>query len=346
MKNKILHLITSLKVGGTEKYVEDIVSSDKEKFQHTVAYIKEFGKTGERVKESGVEVVCLSSIFKIIKYIKKYSPDILHTHLYRANILGRIAGKLTATTVVSSCRSTDTWRKWYHKAANMVTVRFCKMIIANSRKVKELLVKKEKVPPEKIKVSYIGISGEWFKESTVKGRGGNTIGFVGRMHNEKGADLIPLFAEKLNALSGKRIDIKIAGGGELEGYLQKHLPANAHLVGWKAAKELIRFYDSMDLLFLLSRMESIPRVIIEAGARRRPAIAPDLGGISEIIKDGQNGFLYSPNDITAAAKKVVEYFKEPYPAVPENIYKTASQFRVQKTVNETLSVYKSLIKFD
>nr|MDA3793542.1 glycosyltransferase family 4 protein [Elusimicrobiota bacterium] len=322
--------------------VEDIVTTDKSKYHHTVAYIKEFGETGERIKKAGVEVVKLSSFLKILKYVKNKQPDIIHTHLFRANILGRIAGKLTSVSVVSSRQSTDTWRKWYHKSADIWTARYCKAIIANSKKVKELMIKKEKVPPEKIKVVYIGISKIWFKTVTDKKRGGNTIGFVGRLHPEKGADLIPDFAAKLNAATGKSINIKIAGGGKLEDYLKERVPSNVYLTGWKSGKELMEFYDSVDLLFMLSRMESIPRVIIEAGARKLPAVAPDLGGIGEIIKDGKNGFLYGPGEMDEAVSKITGYLKHPDPSVSEDIYKTAAQFTVPKTVKEIIEIYNSL----
>jgi len=339
---KILHYTTSLNIGGTESFVYDIVSSTKDTYENHIVYIKKEGEIGRRLRKQGFEVNQASSFFKLIKYIKKYKPDIIHTYLYRANIAGRVAGRLCGVPVVSSRRSTDTWRKFHLVLLDMITSKFCAKIIVNSAAVSELLVKKEHVPSEKVELVYIGIPEDWFGGHVTENIK-HAAGFVGRLHREKGADFLPEFAKEVMA-KNSGIKIKIAGDGELKNCLKENLPDNCELAGWVRGAELKKFYDSVDMIFLLSRMESMPRVLAEAGARGVFAIAPDVGGVSEFIEHGQTGFLYSPLDISQAAELMVSLYNSPekIKKIRRHVYKRAADYTKEKMIKEVSAIYNSI----
>ena len=82
-----------------------------------------------------------------------------------------------------------------------------------------------------------------------------------------------------------------------------------------------------DIMFLLSEKEAFGLVLLEGLACGVPAIATDIGGIPEVIKDGGNGFLVELGDVETAAEKAKLLLKDPvlYESFRENALQTASQ---------------------
>lgn len=75
--------------------------------------------------------------------------------------------------------------------------------------------------------------------------------------------------------------------------------------GWIKEEEIIKLYNSVDMLLLPSYNEGLPYVIIEALAAGLPIISTPVGGIPEVIEDGKNGYLISPGDYISLAKKIL-----------------------------------------
>lgn len=339
-KKRIFHLITSLNIGGTEHILQNIISGTRNNYKHYVGYIKEYGEIGKNLVSSGIPVEFLPSIFKIIEHVRRIKPAIIHTHLYRANILGRIVGKVCGIPVISSQQSIDLWRKWYHIKLDALTARWCSKIVANSVYTSKLIEEQEKIASEKIEVVYAGLAEDWYiKENLYKKE--KIIGFVGRLHTEKGADLIPEFANKLYKNDNK-IKIKIVSGGPLDQYLADNIPGNCEMLGWIEENNLKQFYDSIDVLILLSREESFPMVILEAAARGVPAIAPDVGGIREFVVEGKTGFLFKKGDLNEACEKVVRYLNSNRKGIAENVLNRARQFPKEKMIRQILDIYRSI----
>ncbi|HCJ65944.1 MAG TPA: hypothetical protein DHV62_01105, partial [Elusimicrobia bacterium] len=155
MKPKILHLITSLNIGGTERNLLTILQFLKEKYDFSVVYLKERGKIAEEIEKLGIPLFKFN-FFSLYKYLRKNEINILHTHLYRANILGRIVGKIVRPRqiIISSQRAIDAWKKFYHVWLDSFTAQFCDLIIANSLATKNLLCQRERISAEKIVVVY------------------------------------------------------------------------------------------------------------------------------------------------------------------------------------------------
>ncbi len=341
MKKKIFHLITSLNIGGTERFVEDVILGTGDRYEHHIGVIKDYGIIGQTLLKKGVIVVKVPGIFRIIKYIREFQPEIIHTHLYRANITGRIAGKILNVDVVSSRRSTDTWRKWYHVLLDNITSCWSRKIVVNSKCVADLLITSEKIVPENIEIIYTGIHDNWFIEAAAKDIK-NTIGFVGRLHPEKGADFLPEVAAILKSRY-PYMKVKIVGDGKLKGFLKKNLPDNCELAGWLDETGLRRFYDSVDLIVLLSRLESFPRVILEAGSRGIPAVAPDIGGIKEFIVDGITGLLYEKGDIVEACSKIDSFYRNTESNMSGKVLEAARLYQRKNMLSRIEKLYDSLM---
>ncbi|MFH0948018.1 MAG: glycosyltransferase [Elusimicrobiota bacterium] len=157
-KIKIFHIITSLNIGGTEKNLLTILKNLNRKYDFSVGYLKERGPIADEIEKLGIPVEKYN-FFSLTKYLKKNKPQIVHTHLYRANILGRVAGKIAGVPfIISSQQSIDRWKTLHHVLLDRLTANFCDSIIANSQAAKNTLIAREKIPPSKIAVVYNGVA--------------------------------------------------------------------------------------------------------------------------------------------------------------------------------------------
>ncbi|MFW6133965.1 MAG: glycosyltransferase [Elusimicrobiota bacterium] len=344
-KPKIFHYITSLNIGGTERFLQDVIKETSRDYEHEVGYIKVLGKIGKELLESGVSVRKLDSIRKIYKHLKEIKPDLIHTHLYRANIMGRFAGKLAGIPVVSSQRSIDLWKNKLYILMDRFTAGWCNKVIANSHYACRIIENREKIPVEKIELIYTGLDSNWYVDDA-EFRKTNNIGFVGRLHPHKGADLLCDFARDLKQ-SYPEISIKIVGEGPLENEMKEDLSSNAEIVGRVEGEELKRFYDNIDLILILSREESFPRVILEAASRGVPAVSADVGGISEFISEGETGYLFPPQDIKEAVKKLNDYFNKDdisKKIIAENVLNKSRQFSKEYMIEKMIKVYEEQLQ--
>lgn len=127
-----------------------------------------------------------------------------------------------------------------------------------------------------------------------------------RLHEEKGANLIPAFATKI--LSQNRdLYLIIGGGGPLESTLKKETAKfrdHIRWVGWENNAQ--GFLSACDFFWSLSREESFPQTLVEASAVGLPWVAPDVGDVRELIKCGASGLMFKRLDISDAARQTTE----------------------------------------
>lgn len=128
---------------------------------------------------------------------------------------------------------------------------------------------------------------------------GPVILFAGEVGERKGAyDLLAIIPELV--LQVPRVTVQLAGNGDLDKIqalakslqIEKHI----HLMGWVSAEKMIGLYHQADLFVLPSYHEGLPMAILEAMASGLPVVSTRVGGIPELIGNGENGFLINPGD--------------------------------------------------
>jgi glycosyltransferase involved in cell wall biosynthesis len=133
------------------------------------------------------------------------------------------------------------------------------------------------------------------------------IGSVARLHRQKGVGNLIRAAEPI-LRARPEATIVVVGGGPLESRLRteiakRGLDRRVILLGERTdAADLLSMFD---VFVLPSLWEGLPLVLIEAAALGKPIAATDIDGTREILRDGETGLLFRPNDPAALAEAVL-----------------------------------------
>jgi glycosyltransferase involved in cell wall biosynthesis len=139
---------------------------------------------------------------------------------------------------------------------------------------------------------------------------GPTLVFAGRLAPQKALDVA------LHALArAPSVTLVIAGDGPEESRLREHaaklgLDGRARFLGPQPRSVVFELLRAADAALLTSSWENFPHMVVEALAVGTPVLATAVGGVSEIVRDGENGLLVPPGDADAVAGAIERYFED------------------------------------
>ena len=325
---KILHLITSLEVGGAQHgLLLGLPRLDPERYEHIVCSLMNRIPMAEQFRESGIEVhslglnrrTDLSVAIKLSKLMKKVRPDILHTYLLHANVLGRIVGRLVGIPVIIGSERTigqaGRWGRLATKLSNPLT----DAVEVNSELGAKAIEVDLGVPPKKIEVVRSGVDLHKFGRSTKRAmlrselrikEDQHLVLYIGRLRPVKGIEYgLRAFAAAQSQQHS--MHMALAGEGEQLDYLKNiasELRISEFVTFLGIRNDLPDLLSAADSVLMPSLKEGFPRTAIEAMASGKPIIATDVGGTSEAIIDGETGILVPAQNIevmTSALLKLV-----------------------------------------
>ena len=131
------------------------------------------------------------------------------------------------------------------------------------------------------------------------GMDGDTLAFAGRLTPAKALDVA---FDAMSQLDG--VTLLVAGDGEERARLEARAPANVRLLGGVDRHTVVDLLAAADAVVLSSAWENFPHVLVEALAAGTPIAATAVGGVPEIVADGENGLLATPNDPGALAQAI------------------------------------------
>lgn len=227
----------------------------------------------------------------------------------------------------------NTWLKSYA----IVSV-----FIAPSRFMKDISARFG-MPAEKIRVIY-NYTENKRKEANA---GGDYLLYFGRLSEEKGVDVVVRAMAEIN---DKNIKLKIAGDGPEKNsieklVLEKGLAGRVEILEWAHDHELENLIAGAKAVVLPSLWnENMPLAMLEAMERGKIIVASRIGGMPEIIQDGENGFLFAAGDKNDLAAKIDGLGKFDLEKIGDAARRTMVGLNKEKHLREILEVYNGLLK--
>lgn len=303
----------------------------------------------------------LKALLQIIKEIKEFKPQIIHTHTTKAGILGRLAALICGVPHIYHTYHGNVFKGYFSKlftqsiiGIERIFATFSTNIIALTPNLAEELQQLLRLKNlGKIKIIPLGLDLKRFLDKPRKSTNwresiGLTqeeilIGIVARLVPIKNHSLL---VSSMNILtkSFPNLHLAIIGMGEEEDNLRAltnelNLTEKIHFCGISNKMEDI--YSDLDLLVLCSKNEGTPVVIIEALAAGCPVAATNVGGVAELFQNSKSGFLL-PLEEKAFTNKLFEILKTiKNESVNENTRKQITEYySVQKLAANLNKLYE------
>jgi len=370
---RILQLIAGLGQGGAEQVVFDLATRLGSPYRSTVCSIlPPVGDQGiytDRLKQAGVEVCSLDvrswwqfarAEDKLKAVLEAVRPDILHAHMYHANILGRRVGvragikHVIATEHITEARRRP-WRFWLTRKTDPLG----SITVCVSEAVRDFQMRKTGLPPERFVVIPNGIDTGLFAEpkrpqNAVRAELGirpvdKVIGAVGRLDPQKGFHfLLPAFMEL--ARERRDLHLVIVGDGpemvNLSSLAAKLGGAGRiHLVGRRS--DVPDFLHAFDLFVMPSVYEGFGLVLVEAMAAGVPVVTSDIEVLGEVLganePGGPCGRIAPRGDVPALAQAMREALDRPDPEQLDRArHRALDKFSINVMVGRYAKLYDSL----
>ncbi|KPK38333.1 MAG: hypothetical protein AMJ78_10175 [Omnitrophica WOR_2 bacterium SM23_29] len=357
----VVQILPELNIGGVETGVFDF-SIRLAKLGHRSIIISNGGELVKQLELQGVKHFLLPvhkkspiTIFKMIWVVKKILEDekvqIVHARSRVPAIIGYYAARRTGIPFITTCHG------YYSKHPISGIMGWGKYVIAISQIIAKHMMEDFKVPYRRIKLIYRGVDFDRFKYTEPDGSGKRefVIGMIGRISPIKGhAFFLRSVSRAIKVIP--RLKVLIVGdappdkakyGQHLED-LVRRLGLTKYVEFLGRRNDIPEILSRMDLLVLATvTQEAFGRVIIEAFASGVPVLATSVGGVTEIIRDGENGLLVPPEDPQSMADGIVKILKDR--RLSKKLAKQArrdaeEKFSLKKMTDDTIEVYEEAIR--
>lgn len=321
---RLLIVVTSARWGGAQKYVYDLCCGlSNTDFQIYVASGVN-GSLIDALRDCRVEVMtvktlkrnpglrddflALVSLFKILRAVK---PDIVHLNSSKAAVLGVIAAKLFGIrkVIITShgwpfLEPVSRIRQWIYKFIVSLAVALADHTITVSRADFDAARQFPLSNPGRLHLIHNGVSraGECRDRMQIRERFISThapnvglnrlwIGVIGELNQNKGQQVI---IDQFTRYAPSHSELFLIGDGDDYEKLAYQIARSSrrqhiHLVGYVSRASVLM--EAFDLIAVPSLKEGLPYVILEAGLAKVAVIAHNVGGISDILTDMENGVL-------------------------------------------------------
>jgi glycosyltransferase involved in cell wall biosynthesis len=348
---RVLRVIARLNMGGPALHVAYLSAGLRDHGYETTLVAGYVGEGEESMayaaEERGVAVRALPGLhreialaqdllatIRLARIMRIERPDILHTHTAKAGAIGRVAALLTRRSrrpiVVHTFHGHvlrgyfGGFRSWVFRGLERLLALRTDALVAVSPEVRDDLVALGVAPAEKFAVIRLGIElGERVAGSAEAradtrrtlgvAEGRFLVGWIGRMTAVKRVDDV-LQAFKLLRDRGVDACLCMVGDGpdferalDLAGELG--IMRDCLFTGYQ--EDIGPFFGAFDVFVLPSGNEGTPVTAIEALASGCPVVATRVGGVPDVVRDGEDGFLVEPGDVEALAAHLVRLARDP-----------------------------------
>ena len=331
---RLFLLSTSMGMGGADQQILTLAKAMRARgHEIRIMALAPLGPMGEEAQRAGIPTESLElrrnpthagRILRLGSSIRRWRPDVLHSHMVHANLLASAVRPFTGVpALVATIHSiNDGGRVWMaaYRASSAVVDRFT--II--SRLAAERYISIGAVPRRLVQVVPNAVDVEWFRRQPEAGAAiRRELGLgdaflwlaVGRFEEAKD---YPTMIGGFARLSESRPNshLLLVGKGSLRESVEQlvrahHLEGQVHFLGVR--RDVPQIMSAADGYVLSSAWEGMPVVLLEAAAVELPIVATRVGGVAEVVEDGRSGLLVPPGNPEALAdamKRIEQMRKE------------------------------------
>ena len=358
---KVLHVIARMNVGGTARYIEELIDGAAEfgyEAELATGYVQ-----GQEVESAGFNkksthriahlgrkispINDLRAYSELKKVIAQVNPDIIHSHTFKAGLLARLVpGQFKRIHTFHGHLFED---QSFSALQKFVILRAEKFLAKRTNQFVSVGIR----VGEDLRKLNIGRNSKWVsiapgvrplkkqKKSDARKKlklpaTGLIVGWMARVTSVKNPHLALEIAAQFPDTT-----FVIAGGGDLLDDIKSKAPKNVKVIGWSDSSLM---WSAVDVVLSTSDNEGMPIALIEAQLAGLPVVATDVGSCSEVIKSGKTGFVV-PKDKSELKKALtllnVDYKKR---ASFGKAAKANSQkhFTVDKMLSAHAQIYRKL----
>ncbi len=280
---------------------------------------------------------------RLLALLVRRRPRLLHTHLFHADVYGLLAGSLARVPARASTKHgfNEFRSNKLFAALDRFVFRLAGLHIAISRGLAHYLAETEGLPEERFEIVHYGLRAA--PDEPAPYEGPPRLLCVGRLVPIKGHSvLFEAFARAREVLPELTLDL--AGAGPLEEELRAAAPEGVRFLG--RVTPVAPAIEEHTAVVVPSLGEGFGMVALEAMERARPVLASDVGGLPELVVDGETGLIVPRCDAAALAAAIVRVAGEPELARrlgEAGRRRALAEFSEERCIERTAELYRPLL---
>lgn len=271
---------------------------------------------------------------RIQQIIEDFQPHIVHTHAAKAGALGRRAAKKMKVPIIVHTFHGHIFHSYFGKLKTTIFKYIERSLAKNSTGIVAISdIQKQELsgihricPPDKISVINLGFDLEKFHENREEKRKRTreefaisddevAVAIIGRLAPVKNHSMFLDVVEGVARSTKKKVRFFIVGDGTERTAIEQRIASmqlsdriRVEMTSW--IKDISAFNPGMDIICLTSLNEGTPVSLIEAQASGVSVVSTDVGGVRDILLEGETGFVTPLNDVEMFTEKLVELVED------------------------------------
>jgi len=370
MKYKIFILTGHFEIGGTERYLDILISNlNKSKYTPTIGCFRNQGPFAPKIDNAPVVFpfrgllklpVDILILVKLIKFLCREKFDLIYSTHFQTNIYLSIANLFCNNSVfISGYRGLNPDKGKISVIFDSVVTKLSDVIIVNSKASRCVLINRTKIKRKKIQIIYNGLEKKRCLEDTIKEELKTidklkkicgtkiVLGTVGRLHKLKGHEYL-IQAFKILSQKHRNLHLLIVGDGRERIRLEKlaidlNIPDKISFTGFIHDTDSI--LNIFDIFVLPSVSESFPNSLLEAMNQGIPCVATNVGGVHEIIEHKVTGMLAESRSKTSIAYNISALIEDDRlkTRIAKKGKETASLFTTERMVHQVEKTFEQAL---